>query len=73
MERLDEHLDVLAILRGAIDPANWFHQEALARVIDLLGAADVMVEVLQESLTVSHGVRTVFGKAVDAMDGERRP
>lgn len=71
MKRLNEDLDVLAILRGALDPANDFQQEALARVIDLLGAADLMVEVLQESATVSLGVKEVFGKAVAAMEGPR--
>lgn len=73
MERLNEHLDVLAILRGAIDPANWFHQEALARVIDLVACGDLMTDFLKESATVPAPMQTVFTDALTAIDGERIP
>lgn len=73
MERLNEHLDVLAILRGAIDPANWVHQEALARVIDLVACSDLLTDFLKESATVPAHMQTVFTEALTAIDGERIP
>lgn len=56
MERpLKDDMDVLAVLRGAIDPANDFHREALARIEDLLAEIDMLTECCSQPVVYGQG------------------